>query len=256
MSWCLSYAAVREGVVVETAKAPLNDSWVNRGVPARKHSREHQRRPEPQVRPQRQRRLRRVDQRAPQVDSNINGIGGARSTYGTNDAGVDDNPVGALGEDLHGSPVHAGVNLPVRQQHGHQAHQRQRRCRVAFVQPDAESRNVGIDLADEVNFDLCQFGQCLVFSTNRAGFVDDDMTTTASSWSSSSGTRAGARTWANRDHVWRRLSEQGKRFLWWTARRCLGAQTVGSTSNKSASDGQESADQDARRVRPGAGGSA
>ncbi len=116
------------------------------------------------------------DQRLPQVDNNVNGIGGMMYlTYGTNHAGLDYNPVGSLGEALNGyarwTPASAFqfVNETGIQRITGSADAQWRP--LSWLQNQAV---VGIDLADQIYFSICRFTECPAFGSNRAGFVNDE----------------------------------------------------------------------------------
>jgi outer membrane receptor protein involved in Fe transport len=120
----------------------------------------------------------KTDQRLPQVDNNVNGIGGAMYlTYGTDHAGLDYNPVGALGENLYGYARYTPATIF--QYLTEQGIQRMTGSGDAQWRPFDWMQNdatVGIDLADQSFFDLCAFNECPVFGSNRLGFVEDDHT--------------------------------------------------------------------------------
>ena len=116
------------------------------------------------------------DQRLPQVDNNVNGIGGMMYlTYGTDHGGLDYNPTGALGEALHGyarwTPASAFQYV------NETGIQRLTSSADAEWRPFAWMSNqavVGMDLADQIYFDICRFTECPAFGSNRLGFVDDE----------------------------------------------------------------------------------
>ena len=96
-------------------------------------------------------------------------------TSGTNHAGFDYNPVGTLGEPLHGyarwTPASAF------QFANETGIQRMTGSADAQWRPLTWLQNqavVGVDLADQIYFDICRFTECPAFGTNRAGFVDDE----------------------------------------------------------------------------------
>ncbi len=233
--------------LVDTAKAPLNDSWVNPEAYQRENIRANiSAALSPKFDLNVNAGFAKSDQRAPQVDNNINGIGGAMFlTYGTNHAGLDYNPVGALGEDLHGYARFTPASIF--QFVSNTGIQRISGSADAQWRPFSWMQNqgtVGIDLADQAYFDLCQFGQCPAFSTNRAGFVDDEHDNNrAFSVKLISNSSWNARTWANLKTTFGAdyLNNESDFSAADGTTLPPGAQTVGSTSNKSASDGQESA---------------
>ena len=116
------------------------------------------------------------DQRLPQVDNNVNGIGGMMYlTYGTDHAGLDYKPVGALGEGLRGyarwTPASAFQYV------NETGIQRLTGSADAEWRPLSWLQNqaiVGVDLADEIYFNICRFTECPAFGSNRLGFVNDE----------------------------------------------------------------------------------
>jgi len=185
------------------------------------------------------------DQRLPQVDNNVNGIGGMMYlTYGTNHGGLDYNPVGSLGEDLHGyarwTPASAFQYV------NETGIQRITGSADAQWRPFNWLQNqaiVGIDLADEIYFNICRFTECPAFGSNRLGFVqdehDNDRNFTVKLVSNASWT---AKSWLNLK------TTGGADYLnnendFAQARGSTlppSAQTVSAGAVKSASDGQQS----------------
>ena len=185
------------------------------------------------------------DQRLPQVDNNVNGIGGMMYlTYGTDHGGLDYNPVGSLGENLHGyarwTPASAFQYV------NETGIQRITGSADAQWRPFNWLQNqavVGMDLADQLYFDICRFTECPAFGSNRLGFVDDEhdnnrlftvklvsnASWTAKPWLNLKTT--GGADYLNNEADFARAS--GSTLP-------PGAQTVGAGAVKSASDGQES----------------
>ena len=185
------------------------------------------------------------DQRLPQVDNNVNGIGGMMYlTYGTDHGGLDYNPVGSLGEGLHGyarwTPASAFqfVNETGIQRLSGSADAEWRPFN--WLQNQAV---VGMDLADQIYFDICRFTECPAFGSNRLGFVDDEHDNnrafTVKLVSNASWT---AKPWLNlkttggADY----LNNEGDFARADGSTLPPGAQTTGAGAVKNASDGQQS----------------
>ena len=185
------------------------------------------------------------DQRLPQVDNNVNGIGGMMYlTYGTDHGGLDYNPVGSLGEGLHGyarwTPASAFqfVNETGIQRLSGSADAEWRPFN--WLQNQAV---VGMDLADQIYFDICRFTECPAFGSNRLGFVDDEHDNnrafTVKLVSNASWT---AKPWINlkttggADY----LNNEGDFSRADGSTLPPGAQTTGAGAVKNASDGQQS----------------
>ena len=121
------------------------------------------------------------DQRLPQADNNVNGVGGTMYlTYGTDHAGLDYNPIGALGQQLHGYARYTPAN--VFQNVTEQGIQRLTGSANAQWRPFPWMNNdgtVGIDFSSLNFFNLCLVNTCTTSSaTQRQGFVTDNTTLT------------------------------------------------------------------------------
>jgi len=187
----------------------------------------------------------KTDQRAPDVDNNVNGIGGMMYlTYGTDHAGLDYNPVGALGENLHGyarwTPASAFQYV------NETGIQRITGSADAQWRPFTWLQNqavVGLDLADEIYFRICRFTECPAFGSNRAGFVsdehDNDRAFTVKLVSNASWT---AKQWLNLKTTGGADYLNNESDFSSASGSTLppGAQTVSAGAVKSASDGQQS----------------
>jgi TonB-linked SusC/RagA family outer membrane protein len=233
--------------LVDTAKASVRDEWIHPEAFQRQNIRANvSASVSPKFDVNVSTGFSKSDQRLPQVDNNVNGIGGMMYlTYGTNHAGLDYNPVGALGEDLRGyarwTPASAFqyVNETGIQRITGSADAQWRP--LNWLQNQAV---VGIDLADQIYFDICRFTECPAFGSNRAGFVDDEHDNnrafTVKLVSNASWT---ARPWLNlkttggADYLNNEsdFSRAGGSTL------PPSAQTVSAGAVKSASDGQQSA---------------
>lgn len=187
------------------------------------------------------------DQRLPQADNNVNGVGGAMYlTYGTDHAGLDYNPIGALGQQLYGYARYTPAN--VFQNVTEQGIQRLTGSANAQWRPFPWMNNdgtVGIDFSSLNFFNLCLVNTCTTSSaTQRLGFVTDNTTLsrlfTAKAVSTSSWT---PRLWLNvktsfgADY----LNNANQATNANGATLPPGAQTVGATATKGASDTQETA---------------
>ncbi|MDB4874579.1 MAG: TonB-dependent outer membrane protein SusC/RagA [Gemmatimonadetes bacterium] len=188
----------------------------------------------------------KVDQRLPQEDNNINGLGGAMYlTYGTNHAGLDYNPVGALGENLHGYARYTPATIF--QEITEQGNQRITGSADAQWRPFSWMSNqgtVGIDLSDQTFFQICHFAECPVLGTNRLGFVENDHINNRNfSAKVVSNSKYNPRTWLNlvttfgADYINTEadFSKSGGQGL------PPGAQTVAAGATKTASDSLASA---------------
>jgi len=116
------------------------------------------------------------DQRAPNVDNNVTGIGGLiYLTSGTSSCNFDYTCVGTLGEPLYGyarfSPAQIfqqltseGINRFTGSADGQWRP-------FSWMQ---NSGTVGLDFSAQSYFNLCRFQECSDFSTTRLGFVTDN----------------------------------------------------------------------------------
>jgi len=163
--------------LADTAKASVRDEWIHPEAFQRQNIRANlNARVSPKFDVNVATGFSKSDQRLPQVDNNVNGIGGMMYlTYGTNHAGLDYNPVGSLGEDLHGyarwTPASAFQYV------NETGIQRITGSADAQWRPFNWLQNqavVGMDLADEIYFSICRFTECPAFGSNRAGFVQDE----------------------------------------------------------------------------------
>jgi TonB-linked SusC/RagA family outer membrane protein len=188
----------------------------------------------------------KTNQRLPQVDNNVNGIGGAMYlTYGTNHAGLDYNPVGALGEDLKGYARYTPAS--VFQYLTTQANQRITGSADAQWRPLPWLQNagtIGVDLSARNLFQLCRLAECPVFGSNRLGFVTnnhiDDRVFSAKLMSTASWNPRGwlnMKTTAGADY----LNDETEASNASGTGLPPGAQTVNATTTKGASDTQPTA---------------
>jgi TonB-linked SusC/RagA family outer membrane protein len=187
------------------------------------------------------------DQRLPEADNNVNGIGGAMYlTAGTDHAGLDYNPVGALGQQLHGYARYTPAN--VFQNVTEQGIQRFLGSADAHWHPLPWMQNdgtVGIDLSSLNFFNLCLVSQCTTSSaTQRLGFVADNTILrrvfTAKAFSTSSWNPRrwlNVKTTAGADY----LNNENQASITGGATLPPGAQTVGAAATKTASDTQSTA---------------
>jgi TonB-linked SusC/RagA family outer membrane protein len=118
----------------------------------------------------------KLDQRLPQVDNNVNSFwyNGETGPGYKKVAGPGYTGVGSLGQDLLG---YAGFTpAEIFQETTTQGAQRFIGSANANWRPLnwlAGRADVGLDLTDRVETQLCRFGQCADFSTNRQGFAAD-----------------------------------------------------------------------------------
>jgi TonB-linked SusC/RagA family outer membrane protein len=116
------------------------------------------------------------DQRAPNVDDNVTGIGGTVFlTSGTASCNFDYACVGSLGEPLHGYARASPAQIF--QQTTTEGIQRLTGSVDAQWRPLTWMQNsatVGVDFAALAYTDLCRFQECSDFSTTRLGFAVDN----------------------------------------------------------------------------------
>jgi TonB-linked SusC/RagA family outer membrane protein len=115
------------------------------------------------------------DQRIPNVDNNVTGIGGTIFlTSGTDHCNLDYNCVGTLGEPLHGyarfSPAQIFQQVTETGIHRLNSSADVQYRPFTWMQNTA---TVGVDYASRTLFNLCRFSECPDFSDTRLGFVDN-----------------------------------------------------------------------------------
>jgi TonB-linked SusC/RagA family outer membrane protein len=140
------------------------------------------------------------DQRFPNVDNNVTGIGGTIFlTSGTDHCTLDYNCVGSLGEPLNGYARFTPAQI-FQQVTETGIHRLNGSADVQY-RPFSWMQNtgtIGVDYAARTQFNLCRFSECPDFSDTRLGFVDNrhrsDRTFTAKIVSNASYT---PRSWMN-----------------------------------------------------------
>jgi TonB-linked SusC/RagA family outer membrane protein len=118
----------------------------------------------------------KTDQRAPNIDNNVSGIGGTYYlTSGTASCNLDYACVGTLGEPLHGYARFSPAQIF--QQTTTLGFQRMTGSADAQWRPLTWMQNsatVGVDFTSRVQTDICRFAECPDFGTNRLGFITDN----------------------------------------------------------------------------------
>ncbi|HTE46535.1 MAG TPA: TonB-dependent receptor, partial [Gemmatimonadaceae bacterium] len=118
----------------------------------------------------------KTDQRAPNVDNNVNGVGGLiYLTSGTASCNLDYTCIGPTGESLKGFARFSPAQ--VFQQVTSEGIQRLTGSADAQWRPITWMQNsgtVGVDFASQSYLNLCRFAECPDFGTNRLGFVVDN----------------------------------------------------------------------------------
>ncbi|MEO6443694.1 MAG: TonB-dependent receptor plug domain-containing protein [Gemmatimonadaceae bacterium] len=117
----------------------------------------------------------KLDQRLPQVDNNVNSFWyNGMTGPGFRNAGPGYSGVGSLGQKLNGYNLFTPGDIF--QQLTTQGVHRFINSATANWRPFSWMQNradVGVDMADRIDYNLCQFGQCSDFGTNRLGFAGD-----------------------------------------------------------------------------------
>ena len=117
----------------------------------------------------------KLDSRLPQVDNNVNSFWYNGTTGpGLRTAGPGYTNVGSLGQTLHGWRQFTPGDIF--QDHTKQGIQRFINSGTANWRPFNWMQNradIGIDLSDRIDFEVCQFATCADFGTNRLGFAQD-----------------------------------------------------------------------------------
>lgn len=120
----------------------------------------------------------KLDSRLPQVDNNVNSFWYNGTTGpGFKTAGPGYTGIGSLGQELQGWRQFTPGDIF--QDHTKQGIQRFINSGTMNWRPLAWLQNradVGVDLSDRIDYELCQFATCADFSTNRLGFATDDRT--------------------------------------------------------------------------------
>ncbi|HNV73318.1 MAG TPA: SusC/RagA family TonB-linked outer membrane protein [Gemmatimonadaceae bacterium] len=117
----------------------------------------------------------KLDQRLPQVDNNVNSFWyNGTVGYGYKNAGPNYTSRGSLGQPLQGWNLFTPGDIF--QYSTQQEVQRAINSATANWRPFSWLQNradVGLDLSDRVDFQLCRFGECSDFGTNRLGRATD-----------------------------------------------------------------------------------
>ncbi|MBK8059918.1 MAG: TonB-dependent receptor [Gemmatimonadetes bacterium] len=117
----------------------------------------------------------KLDQRLPQVDNNVNSFWyNGTVGYGYKNAGPNYTARGSLGQPLQGWNLFTPGDIF--QYSTQQEVQRAINSATANWRPFSWLQNradVGLDLSDRVDFQLCRFGECSDFGTNRLGRARD-----------------------------------------------------------------------------------
>ena len=117
----------------------------------------------------------KVDQRLPQVDNNVNSFWyNGETGPGYKSAGPGYTGVGSLGQPLMGYASFTPAEIF--QETTTQGVQRFIGSANAEWRPQTWLQNrgdIGLDLADRLDYQLCRLAQCADFSTNRLGFATD-----------------------------------------------------------------------------------
>ncbi|MBK6844932.1 MAG: SusC/RagA family TonB-linked outer membrane protein [Gemmatimonadetes bacterium] len=117
----------------------------------------------------------KLDQRLPQVDNNVNSFWyNGTVGYGYKNAGPNYTARGSLGQPLQGWNLFTPGDIF--QYSTQQEVQRAINSATANWRPFSWLQNradVGLDLSDRVDFQLCRFGECSDFGTNRLGRATD-----------------------------------------------------------------------------------
>lgn len=117
----------------------------------------------------------KLDQRLPQVDNNVNSFWyNGTVGYGYKNAGPNYTARGSLGQPLQGWNLFTPGDIF--QYSTQQEIQRAINSATANWRPFSWLQNradVGLDLSDRVDFQLCRFGECSDFGTNRLGRARD-----------------------------------------------------------------------------------
>jgi len=188
----------------------------------------------------------KTNQRAPDVDNNVSGVGGTYYlTSGTNHCNLDYACTGTLGEPLNGYARFSPAQ--VFQQQTEVGIQRITGSADAQWRPLTWMQNsatMGVDLAARSFFNLCRFQECTDFGTTRLGTVADnhfqDRIFTAKLVSNSSWSPRGwlnLKTSLGADYV----NEESESSSASGVTLPPGAQTVGATATQTASDRQPTA---------------
>jgi len=161
----------------DSMHTPLRDEWVNPEALQRENIRANLSAAlNPQFDLSINTGFSKTDQRAPNIDNNVNGIGGTYFlTSGTSSCNLDYACVGTLGEPLHGYARFSPAQIF--QQTTTLGFQRLTGSADAQWRPLTWMQNsatVGVDFTSRVQTDLCRFAECPDFGTNRLGFVTDN----------------------------------------------------------------------------------
>ncbi len=117
----------------------------------------------------------KLDQRLPQVDNNVNSFWyNGTVGYGYKNAGPNYTARGSLGQPLQGWNLFTPGDIF--QYSTQQEVQRSINSATANWRPFSWLQNradVGLDLSDRVDFQLCRYGECSDFGTNRLGRATD-----------------------------------------------------------------------------------
>ena len=188
----------------------------------------------------------KTDQRAPNVDNNVTGIGGLiYLTSGTNHCNLDYTCVGTLGEPLYGyarfSPAQIFQQVTQEGIHRLTGSADAQWRPLNWMQ---NSGTIGVDFASSAYFNLCRFQECSDFGTSRLGGVTNNhfqnRIFTTKLVSNSSWTPMGwpnLKTSLGADYI--NIESENSQASGNTLPP--GAQTVGATATQSASDQQATA---------------
>jgi len=188
----------------------------------------------------------KTDQRVPNVDNNVTGVGGViYLTSGTDHCNLDYTCTGTLGEPLYGyarfSPAQVFQQLTT------EGISRLTGSADAQWRPlnwMQNSATVGMDFSANSYFNLCRFQECTDFSTSRLGFVTDNhlqnriftaKVVSNSSWNPKNWFNV--KTSLGADYINSESENSGANG----STLPPGAQTVGATATQGASDQQPTA---------------
>ena len=231
----------------DTMKTPLRDEWVNPEALQRTNVRANLSAAlSPKFDLSVNTGFSKSDQRAPNVDNNVTGIGGLiYLTSGTASCHFDYTCVGTLGEPLYGyarfSPAQIFQQLTTEGINRFTGSADGQWRPFTWMQ---NSGTVGLDFAAQSYFNLCRFQECSDFSTTRQGFVVDNHLQTRnftakivsnSSWNPKLWLNLKTSLGADYVNIGSENSGASGSIL------PPGAQTVGATATQSASDQQPTA---------------
>jgi TonB-linked SusC/RagA family outer membrane protein len=163
----------------DSLKTPLRDEWVNPEALQRQNFRVNLNAAlSPKVDLSINTGFAKSDQRIPNVDNNVTGVGGIIFlTSGTDHCTLDYTCTGTLGEPLNGYARFSPAQ--VFQQVTETGIQRLNGSADVNYRPFSWMQNsatVGIDFSSRAYLNLCRFAECTDFGTTRLGFVTDNHT--------------------------------------------------------------------------------